>query len=132
MTTAKYLGTRHDAAIDRPEAIPAPCVGMVVTLNCGEFTSHCPVTGQPDFAKLVISYVTDAHIVETKSLKLWLWKWRDARAFNEAIVHNIAAEFAESIQPREVTVSAEFAPRGGISVRPSLTLHKGIHFKEQA
>lgn len=118
----KYLGKQHSSPIDTLEVIASPHRGMRVVLSCNEFTSHCPVTSQPDFATLVIDYVVDEHIVETKSLKLWLWSWRERRAFNEDVVATIAAEFFAQVKPQTVTVSGMFAPRGGIAVSPSCTV----------
>lgn len=118
----KYLGVAHTGAIGSSdlEAIPNPAKngGLHVTLNCEEFTSHCPVTGQPDFAKLVITYTPDEWIVETKSIKLWLWSFRNEKEFNEALVVRIAEEFAQAIKPKAVSVQGHFYPRGGISVHP--------------
>jgi len=86
------------------------------TLDCTEFTSLCPVTGQPDFGRLVIEYTPARHIVETKSLKLWLRNWRERGVFNEVIVEEIADAFAQQVRPRSLTVRGAFNLRGGISV----------------
>jgi len=93
----------------------------VVTLQCSEFTSHCPVTGQPDFATLRIEYMPDKSIVETKSLKLYLWSYRDKAMFNEQIVEKIAADIIKQVRPKWVTVVGTFAQRGGISVQATAT-----------
>lgn len=121
MTThdPKYLGKQQQEAVEELDVVKSPASGLRVVLDCSEFTSHCPVTSQPDFASIVIDYVAEEHIVETKSLKLWLWGWRSRRAFNEAIVVEIANLFFDQVKPREVTVSGRFHPRGGISVSPS-------------
>ncbi len=95
---------------------------MRVVLDCSEFTSHCPVTKQPDFARIVIEYITEASIVETKSLKLWLWSWRSKHDFNEQIVFDMAAAFLERVKPRAVKVTGHFNARGGIAVSPSVVL----------
>jgi len=86
------------------------------TLDCTEFTSLCPVTGQPDFGRLVIEYTPGTHIVETKSLKLWLRNWRERGVFNEVIVEEIADAFAKQVRPRSLIVRGAFNLRGGISV----------------
>jgi 7-cyano-7-deazaguanine reductase len=86
------------------------------TLDCTEFTSLCPVTGQPDFGRLVIEYTPGTHIVETKSLKLWLRNWRERGVFNEVIVEEIADAFAKQVRPRSLLVCGAFNLRGGISV----------------
>jgi 7-cyano-7-deazaguanine reductase len=86
------------------------------TLDCTEFTSLCPVTGQPDFGRIEIVYSPVAHIVETKSLKLWLRKWRERGAFNEVIVEEVADEFFAAVKPAWVRVTGRFNHRGGIAV----------------
>ena len=90
--------------------------GILVRFDCTEFSSHCPVTGQPDFAQLEISYVPGQHIVETKSLKLYLWSFRDERKFNELLVDQIANEFYDQVKPAWVEVIGSFNPRGGIAL----------------
>jgi 7-cyano-7-deazaguanine reductase len=92
-----------------------------VRLDCSEFTSHCPVTGQPDFAEVVIEYVPGDHIVETKSVKLWLQTWRSRSAFNEQIAVELLHAFVEAVNPISASVVARFKPRGGISVTATAT-----------
>ena len=87
-----------------------------ITFDCGEFTSMCPVTGQPDFAKIRIEYVPGELCIETKSLKFSLASFRNTRSFNEAIVNRILDDIVTACQPRHAVVHGEFAPRGGISV----------------
>lgn len=87
-----------------------------VELHCTEFTSHCPVTQQPDFGTIVIKYAPREHLVETKSLKLFLAGFRNKRAFNERIVDSIAQQFFDQVQPHRVCVVGSFNTRGGISV----------------
>lgn len=111
----KYLG-RTTNTPGELEAIPWKGGRMRVELDCTEFTSHCPVTGQPDFGRIGIDYGVDQHIVETKSLKLWLWKFRNVAQFNERIADQIADEFSKAIRPLWVNVTAKFNTRGGISV----------------
>lgn len=74
------------------------------------------MTGQPDFGSLVIEYEPDGHLVETKSMKLFLWQYRHASAFNEAITDEIAEAFMRQIRPRRVMVTGRFNSRGGIAV----------------
>jgi len=112
----RYLGKTSNEPGDL-QAIEWKGGPMRVRLDCSEFTSHCPVTSQPDFGSIVIDYEVARHIVETKSLKLWLWKWRELKAFNEQIADQIADEFFAVICPTQVHVIAQFNPRGGISVR---------------
>jgi 7-cyano-7-deazaguanine reductase len=87
-----------------------------ITFECGEFTSMCPVTAQPDFAELQIRYVPDKLCIETKSLKYYLASFRNTRSFNEAIVNRILEDIVTACRPRRALVHGRFAPRGGISV----------------
>lgn len=103
---------------------PIPWTGgrkMVVRLDCSEFTSHCPVTGQPDFGRFVIEYVPDRFIVETKSMKLFMWQFREVKRFNELLVDEIADAFYSQIKPERVTVTGSFNQRGGIAVTATAT-----------
>ena len=81
-----------------------------------DFTSMCPITGQPDFARITIDYIPDRHCIETKSLKFYLASFRDTRSFNEEIVNRILEDLAAACRPRQLIVHGEFAPRGGIRV----------------
>jgi 7-cyano-7-deazaguanine reductase len=81
-----------------------------------EFTSMCPVTGQPDFARITIDYVPDGLCIESKSLKFYLASFRNTRSFNEEIVNRILDDLVKACSPRRVVVHGEFAARGGISV----------------
>jgi 7-cyano-7-deazaguanine reductase len=92
-----------------------------VTLNCPEFSSLCPVTGQPDSARIVIRYVPGKTCVETKSLKFYLASYRNQPAFNEEIVNRILDDLVRIMQPRELIVRGEFAPRGGIQLTTEAT-----------
>lgn len=116
MMTPKHLGQQSQDPIDTLDLIPWDQGGSTVTLHATEFTSHCPVTKQPDFAQLVFTYTPKAHLVETKSFKLWLWKWRSVAQFNEKIVAELAQEFYEQVKPLAVKVEGRFNIRGGISV----------------
>jgi 7-cyano-7-deazaguanine reductase len=89
-----------------------------VTFNCPEFTSLCPVTGQPDFATIYISYIPDKRMVESKSLKLYLFSFRNHGAFHEDCVNIIMKDLVKLMDPRYIEVSGIFMPRGGISIDP--------------
>lgn len=89
-----------------------------VKFNCPEFTSLCPITGQPDFATLYISYVPDIRMVESKSLKLYLFGFRNHGAFHEDCVNIIMNDLIELMDPRYIEVTGKFLPRGGISIDP--------------
>ncbi len=86
MDDLKHLGKPSYQPIDRVDLIPWSGESVVIRLECSEFTSICPVTKQPDFGSLVIEYVPQSHLVETKSLKLYLWKYRSEPGFNEVLV----------------------------------------------
>jgi 7-cyano-7-deazaguanine reductase len=90
----------------------------VVGLDCTEFTSLCPMTGQPDFGKLLIHYVPGALCVESKSLKLYLGSFRNHGAFHEDCVNRIADDIFERIAPRFLRVFGDFNVRGGIAIKP--------------
>lgn len=92
-----------------------------ITLNCPEFSSLCPVTGQPDSAKIVIRYVPGEVCVETKSLKFYLASFRNQPAFNEEIVNRILDDLVAVMKPQEIIVRGEFAPRGGIQLTTEAT-----------
>ena len=89
-----------------------------VQFNCPEFTSLCPITGQPDFAEIVISYIPDKKMVESKSLKLYLFSFRNHGAFHEDCVNIIMKDLIALMQPRYIEVTGYFTPRGGISIFP--------------
>ena len=90
----------------------------VVTLNCPEFTTLCPKTGQPDFAKLVISYIPGKKMVESKSLKLYLFSFRNHGDFHEDCVNIIMKDLVKLMEPKYIEVTGIFSPRGGISIYP--------------
>ncbi|MCD8331384.1 MAG: preQ(1) synthase [Oscillospiraceae bacterium] len=89
-----------------------------VKFNCPEFTSLCPITGQPDFACIYISYIPDAWMVESKSLKLYLFSFRNHGDFHEDCVNTIMKDLIALMDPRYIEVWGRFTPRGGISIDP--------------
>jgi len=93
-----------------------PTRNYVVTLRSEEFTCVCPATGQPDFANITIQYTPDEKILESKSLKLYLWAFRDQRVFHEHVTNAILDDLVKVLAPRWCKVVAEFAVRGGISI----------------
>jgi 7-cyano-7-deazaguanine reductase len=88
----------------------------VVTLKTDEFTCVCPMTGQPDFAALTIQYIPDQRIVESKSLKLYLWSYRNEGVFHEHVTNVILDDLVAALQPRWCKVTSDFSVRGGISI----------------
>lgn len=89
-----------------------------VKFNCPEFTSLCPITGQPDFATIYISYIPEARMVESKSLKLYLFSFRNHGDFHEDVVNIIMKDLIKLMDPRYIEVWGKFLPRGGISIDP--------------
>lgn len=95
-------------------ANPRPGRDYEIRFACPEFTCLCPLTGQPDFAAIRISYVPDSLCIELKSLKLYLWSFRDEGAFHEKVTNQIADDIIAAIRPRRLRVEGDFAIRGGI------------------
>ena len=89
-----------------------------VRFNCPEFTSLCPITGQPDFAEIRISYIPDVKMVESKSLKLYLFSFRNHGDFHEDCVNTIMKDLIALMDPKYIEVTGLFTPRGGISIWP--------------
>jgi len=89
-----------------------------VQFNCPEFTSLCPITGQPDFAEIKILYIPDKRMVESKSLKLYLFSFRNHGDFHEDCVNIILDDLVKLMDPRYIEVLGLFVPRGGISIHP--------------
>ena len=93
---------------------PRPERDYEIRFDCPEFTCVCPLTGQPDFATIRIRYVPDQRCVELKSLKLYLWSFRDEGHFHEAVTNRILDDLVELLAPRRMTVEGDFYVRGGI------------------
>ena len=89
-----------------------------VQFNCPEFTTLCPITGQPDFAEIKILYIPGKRMVESKSLKLYLFSFRNHGDFHEDCVNTIMKDLVKLMQPKYIEVTGLFTPRGGISIYP--------------
>jgi len=100
---------------------PRPERDYEIHMECPEFTCVCPRTGQPDFATIRICYLPGQLCVELKSLKLYLWSFRNEGAFHEAVVNQILDDLVRAIQPRSITVTGDFNVRGGIHTTVSAT-----------
>jgi 7-cyano-7-deazaguanine reductase len=98
------------------DTFPNPRPGRDYEINflCPEFTCVCPMTGQPDFAEISIAYVPDQLCVELKSLKLYLWSYREEGHFHEAVTNQILDDLVKAVSPLQMTVVGEFNIRGGI------------------
>jgi len=104
-----------------------------VKFNCPEFTSLCPITGQPDFATLYISYIPDIRMVESKSLKLYLFSFRNHGDFHEDCVNVIMNDLIKLMEPKYIEVWGKFTPRGGISIDPYCNWGRpGTKYEEMA
>jgi 7-cyano-7-deazaguanine reductase len=120
----KALGRKTDYKMDyAPEVLETfenkhPDNDYWVQFNCPEFTSLCPITGQPDFAELKIMYIPDKYMVESKSLKLYLFSFRNHGDFHEDCVNIIMKDLIKLMNPKYIEVVGLFTPRGGISIYP--------------
>jgi 7-cyano-7-deazaguanine reductase len=93
---------------------PAPERDYTIRIRIPEFTCLCPKTGQPDFAEILLEYVPDQRCIELKSLKLYMWSFRDEGAFHEAVTNRMATDLRERLDPRFLRITAVFNVRGGI------------------
>lgn len=121
----KNLGSAHteykseyDPSVLEAFSNQHPDNDYFVKVNCPEFTSLCPITGQPDFANIVISYVPDTKIVESKSLKLYLFSYRNHGDYHEDVVNTIMKDLIALLDPKYIEVWGRFLPRGGLSLDP--------------
>ena len=87
-----------------------------ITFDCPEFTSLCPITGQPDFGHITIRYIPDTLCLESKSLKLYMFSFRNHGTFHEEVINRILDDVVTTIAPRQAVVKGEFNPRGGIAI----------------
>ncbi|MBL9039734.1 MAG: NADPH-dependent 7-cyano-7-deazaguanine reductase QueF [Archangium sp.] len=109
---------------------PAPVRDYEIAFDCPEFTCLCPLTGQPDFAHFRIRYVPDALCVELKSLKMYLWSFRDEGAFHEAVTNRILEDIVKAVKPRHLVVEGDWYVRGGIATKVTVT-HEGKPSKKR-
>lgn len=120
----KALGSKTKYKMDyAPEVLETfenkhPTNDYWVQFNCPEFTSLCPITGQPDFAEIKIAYIPQKLMVESKSLKLYLFSFRNHGDFHEDCVNIIMKDLIRLMQPKYIEVIGLFTPRGGISIYP--------------
>ncbi len=103
-----------------------------VTFTCAEFTTLCPKTGQPDFATLTIRYIPGKKLVESKSLKLYLFGFRNHGDFHEDVVNVIYNDLVKLLKPKYMEVVGKFAPRGGISIDPFVNGGSGAKYRRLA
>ena len=110
---------------------PQPARDYTIRMRIPEFTCLCPKTGQPDFATLHLVYVPDERCVELKSLKLYIWSFRDEGAFHEAITNSILDDLVRAVAPRYMRLTAEFYVRGGIDTTV-VAEHRNPHWQAPA
>ena len=139
MKELKNLGKETQYEFDyRPDVLEAfankhPENDYWVKFNSPEFTSLCPITGQPDFATLYISYIPDQKLVESKSLKLYLFSFRNHGAFHEDCINIILKDLVGLMDPKYLEVWGKFLPRGGLSIDPYSNYGKpGTKYEEMA
>lgn len=124
MDTLKNLGSESRYVFDyHPEILEAfdnkhPDNDYFVKFNCPEFTALCPITGQPDFATIYLSYMPDKKLVESKSLKLYLFSFRNHGSFHEDVINIIMKDLVNLLEPKYIEVWGKFLPRGGLSIDP--------------
>jgi 7-cyano-7-deazaguanine reductase len=129
----RHLGEKSiltEGQIARPRSIldtfpnPRPGRGYEITFRFPEFTSICPITGQPDFAVISVSYVPGKLCVEMKSLKLYFFAYRNKGIFYEDVVNTILDDLAAVLKPRRMTITGDFAARGGTTATVTASLKK--------
>jgi 7-cyano-7-deazaguanine reductase len=123
MSDLKYLGKTTEYP-DHPDKAqldtfpnPAPGRSYVISLDCPEFTTLCPITGQPDFARIEINYIPNQRCVESKALKLYLFSFRNIGSFHEAVSNRILDDLVRATEPQWMEVIGKFSARGGIAIR---------------
>ena len=125
--------TNYDPGILETFENRHPDMDYMVKFNCPEFTSLCPLTGQPDFAAIYINYIPDQQMVESKSLKLYLFSFRNHGGFHEDCINMILKDLRERMNPRLIEVQGKFTPRGGISIDPYAVWGRpGTKYEEMA
>lgn len=120
LTLLKHKETRYPDSPEtaKLETFPNAHTGRdyEILFDCPEFTSLCPVTGQPDFGHITVRYVADKSCIESKSLKLYLFSYRNHNTFHEVAVNTILDDLVEACDPRWMEVKGVFRPRGGIAI----------------
>jgi 7-cyano-7-deazaguanine reductase len=113
--TTEYPSTPEAAELET-FANPSPGRDYTIVLDCPEFTTLCPITGQPDFARIEIKYIPAQKCIESKALKLYLFAFRNIGSFHEAVTNRILDDLVQAMQPRWIQVNGFFNARGGIAI----------------
>jgi 7-cyano-7-deazaguanine reductase len=121
------IPTAYDPSVLEAFENKNPSKEAFTSLLCMEFTSLCPKTGQPDFAKVYINYIADKKMVESKSLKLYLFSFRNHGDFHEDCMQKICDDLVKLMNPRFIEVIGEFTPRGGIAIYPYCSWSQKSH-----
>ena len=123
------LGNSHNDYAQDPDEAKLETIAnqwtdadYLVQLDCPEFTCVCPKTGQPDFARIAISYIPAGRLIESKALKLYLFAYRNHGIFHEYVVNKIARDLQAALGAKYLKVYGDFSPRGGISIKPTVEL----------
>lgn len=139
MDELKNLGNKTEYTFDyNPDILESfdnkhPEQDYFVKFNAPEFTSLCPITGQPDFATIYLSYIPEDKLVESKSLKLYLFSFRNHGAFHEDCINIIMKDLIALLNPKYIEVWGKFLPRGGLSIDPFSNYGKpGTKYEEMA
>jgi 7-cyano-7-deazaguanine reductase len=131
LTNFEALGRTGLGPSRKLEVFPRPDSVTYVKMTSTEFTSLCPVTGQPDFCTVEIEYWPAQSCIESKSLKLYLWTFREEGHFCEALAALIAADVAKAINPNKVRVTVHQQPRGGISIDATAEIESEVSKEKQ-
>ncbi len=126
---AQPTSVNEGAKLLKKHAFQAPDKCNLVKFETEEFTSVCPNTGQPDFSTLIIEYIPAQKCIESKSLKFYLWAFRDYGAYCEQLSQKIAEDIVAAIGPKEVSVTVKQNIRGGIALDATTTLNKENNYK---
>ena len=127
------IPTDYDPSVLETFENAHPDRDYLVTLRCPEFTTLCPITGQPDFATMLINYIPNKRMVESKSLKLYLFSFRNHGDFHEDVTNVIMNDLVELMQPKYIEVKGLFVPRGGIAILPFANwAHPDFGYQEKA
>jgi 7-cyano-7-deazaguanine reductase len=120
------LGKERNEPSRQLETFPNTHIGRryTITFDCPEFTCVCPMTGQPDFATITIKYIPDEKVLESKSLKLYLWSYRNEGVFHEHVTNQILDDLVAALEPLEMTVTGAFNVRGGIGLTVEASYQK--------
>ena len=139
MSDLKHLGQNSQYQFDyQPRLLESfenkhPENDYFVKFNSPEFTSLCPITGQPDFASIYLSYIPDKKLVESKSMKLYLFSFRNHGAFHEDCINLIMKDLIVLLEPKYIEVWGKFLPRGGLSIDPFCNYGRpGTKYEEMA